>query len=754
MKVFRRMAWVACIWAAMYGYGAGQGFSPYAAPVTEHGIQLGNPWAGGLNAPQLSAADFNNDGVPDLYLFDREGNVHLTFIAVQAEGQIRYVFNPAYAAAMPRLDSWVMLRDYNGDGIMDIFAYSDLIGIDGMCVYTGFYRNDTLQFNRFKHTGPFNLASFPLRGSIMTPIYITRADYPAIDDVDCDGDQDLLTFNLAGGYCEFYRNQSVERGFGKDSLIFTLDDNCWGGFYESGVTEKVDLAPAAGACFRASADADLTLNFRHAGSTLLTLDMDGDGDKEIILGDVSFSNLNLLTNGGNCAGAWMNQQDNLFPSNDVPVNLSIFPAAFHLDLDQDGRNDLAVAPNARFGSENREVLWHYRNEGTAEKPRFVLKQRDYLVGDMIDIGTGANPAFADVNGDGLLDLVVGNQSLFHLDNDRDTRMLLYLNTGTSRQPHFTLEDEDWLGFSRFANVAFGFTPAFGDLDQDGDLDLLVGEEAGRLFFLENQAGAGQPMRFGAVVFPYLNIDVGLASTPHIADVDGDGLEDILVGERTGNVNFFRNTGVRGNPVFDPNPGNPPNTAFFGGIDTRQPGYVAGFSAPALITVGDSLLVLTGSEDIGLQLFRGRRSDLGAIFTQSALPVPQSILGFNSRPALADIDNDGFLELAIGNNRGGMLLFKTPFQTGTTTAVRGQAKDLMRLDVFPNPARGTFQIRFPEALVHPRSVLQLIDVQGRLVRQWADPVAEAPLELHGLSSGWYAVRLIAGEKTYISRLMVY
>lgn len=726
-----------------------QGFQPFAAGVTVRGVPLDNPWAGGLNAPQLSSADFNRDGIEDLYIFDREGNVHLVFIAGRKAGKIVYSFEPAYAAEMPVLDSWVLLRDYNGDGVKDIFAFSDQIGVDGLCVFTGYYQGDTLRFRRFTHRGPFNLASFPLQGSVLTPIYITRVDYPAVDDVDCDGDLDILTFNLTGGYCEWYKNQSVERGFGRDSLQFTLDDKCWGGFYESGLTEKIDLAPAAGACFR-PATADLSLNYRHAGSTLLTLDMDGDGDRELLLGDVSFSNMTLLTNGGDCRQAWMNKQENYFPSNDMPVDLNIFPAAFNLDIDQDGKKDLAVAPGARFSSENRSVLWWYRNQGTAEKPRFALQQRDFLVNQMIDLGTVANPAFADVNGDGLLDLIVGNQAIYHPDNDKDSRMFLFLNTGSLSRPDFTLSDEDWLNFSRFSSTALGFSPAFGDLDQDGDLDLVVGEDAGRLFFLQNQSGAGKAMSFAAPVFPYLNIDVGLASIPNIADVDGDGLQDLLVGERSGNVNFFRNIGSKGSPSFNPNPAQSPNLQFFGGIDTRQTGYVSGMSAPAFLAQGDSLLIVSGTEDLGIQLFKAARGNLNGEFVKMTGSVPAKILGTNTRPALADLDADGFLEMAVGNNRGGLQLFRTPFKT-VVTGTKEMYAHVSEMQVYPNPTSGTFYLDLPRET--KSGDLQLFDLQGRLLHHWRDVTADGAYDPGMLPAGWYALRFVAGKKVFSARLLV-
>ena len=82
-----------------------------------------NAFAGGLNSPQISEIDLNNDGKQDLFVFDRSGSSVHTFIR-QANGS--FLFAPHYAAQFPRLNSWALLRDYDADGKPDIFSEVDL----------------------------------------------------------------------------------------------------------------------------------------------------------------------------------------------------------------------------------------------------------------------------------------------------------------------------------------------------------------------------------------------------------------------------------------------------------------------------------------------------------------------------------------------------------------------------------------------------------------------------------------------------
>ncbi|MBK7343602.1 MAG: hypothetical protein IPJ06_11260, partial [Saprospiraceae bacterium] len=186
-----------------------------------------------------------------------------------------------------------------------------------------------------------------------TQIYIAFDDIPAIDDLDNDGDIDILTFHPEEGMARYQRSVRVQKGWGADSLNFSLTENCWGKFYESGLGEWVDLSTNQAECKNGLVEDDEpTATLRHAGSTLLTLDMDGDGDKELLLGDISFSNVNKLTNGGNVNQAWMVSQDTFFPKTDIPAYMPIFPACFQADVNHDGIQDLLIAPNSDSGSQD------------------------------------------------------------------------------------------------------------------------------------------------------------------------------------------------------------------------------------------------------------------------------------------------------------------------------------------------------------------------------------------------------------------
>lgn len=745
----KRAVWIGGLWLAAALSVFSQPYSPIHIPFRVNGKNLAFPFAGGLNNPQFNAVDLNNDGRLDLYLFDRTGNVQLAFLNDGMAGEASYRYAPQYVQYFPEgLRDWVLLRDYNDDGAVDIFTQSQgYAPVQGIIVFYGYYENGHIAFERLPLNSEYSLIQFPLFNGSKTQVYVSNVDYPAIDDLDCDGDLDILTFNPAGGYIEMYANQSVEDGYGMDSLIFELVEDCWGGVFESSIEQEVGLAASPGDCFNLIGGAP-PVTMRHPGSTLLTFDSDNDGDKDLVLGDITFSTLNFLLNGGSCQQAWVVGQDAQYPSYGLTANIPIFPAAFYLDLNNDGRKDLLASPNATNLSENLNTAWFYENTNSTEAPVFEFRQPDFLVEDMLDLGSGACPAFVDYNADGLLDLVVGNAGFWQPGGGRDSRLFLYQNIGTATAPAFELVNANWLGLNVFDDN-YSFAPAFGDLDGDGDLDILVGEIFGQLFYAENTAGPGNPLAYGPWQYGYMGISIGQLSVPFITDLNRDGLPDLLVGERTGNINYFQNAGTATAPMFNPNSTEAPNIFALGNINTSVPGSITGYSAPVVLDQQGTHVLITGTEAGQVEFYNGIEGNITGVFNLVTDMMGGIRVGRRTSLAVADIDNDGFLEMIVGNERGGLSGFQTTLRPDSTTPA-GEVALEMAADIFPNPARDRVFVRveregWKQARLY-NSAGQLVDQQG-----WNGPAGE--LDVSTLPAGLYWVSISVGGAIIGKKLLI-
>ncbi len=715
----------------------------YPAVTGQDGQPLPLAWLGGLNAPQFSACDLDGDSLDDLLIFDRAGDATL---ALRGDGSGNYALAPELTAGFPSdLNAWVLLRDYDGDGNADLFTYS--ARYDGFRIFRG--QRSATGLLIFADRPTYAGLRYPL-GNGSTPVFITNVDYPDFDDLDGDGDLDLLTFSVGGGFVEYYKNQSVERGFGTDTLIYTLESECWGGFFESGLTPALDLATAPGDCAR-SLRGEEPVEVRHAGSTVLTLDVNGDGVKDIMLGDISFTSVVVGYNTGSREQAFISSQDARWPSADVPADIPFFPATFHLDIDQDGVRDIVAAPNQTLSAADINVAWYYRNLGTDAAPDFAFQTDQLFVRQSIDYGSGSRPAVVDYDADGRPDLVIGNSEEYSDATTINSRLRLFRNVTPPGGPTaFAFADDDFLGLRQFQTTTSAFAPAFGDLDGDGDPDAIVGERGGQLIYLENTAGAGQPLTFAAPVFGYMDLDAGQLSRPAIADLDRDGLNDLVVGGFDGRIRFYRNVGTPGVPQFNPDPTAPGNFLQLGGINTNVPGFSTGYPTPVVLEYPDRFVLLTGNRSGTIEAYAF--TDYTTTYSLLNDTVAGLDLGGFSDPAPGDFNGDGLLELVVGNQRGGVTYFLTDLPVDQTTALPAFRGPAFGFTLAPNPASGSLYLsRLPGSRVQR---IRILGSLGQLLSSVdAGGMEEFTLPLHGLPAGLYLVSVETPEGSAVRRVVI-
>lgn len=729
-------------------------FDP-SVPVTRNGQSLDLAWAGGLNAAQFSTIDLNDDGIKDLFIFDRSGNAVLTLLNDGSPGTGGYSITRAYdnVYPFPELHDWVLLRDYNCDGKEDIFAFYQA----GFSVFKNISTPGNLAFEMVEQRVESDYVT--QSGSVVpSNLYVSSVDLPGVIDVDGDGDLDILTFGVwDASHVEYHKNLSMELYGTCDSLKFELRNKCWGFFAENVNNNSVTLnapcnynlpnpeAPVGGGDGPPVAG---QAKQNHAGSTVTPLDLNGDGVMDLLLGDIAFPNLVALYNGGDVSLGLMTAIDTTFPSANIPVDQPVYPTAFHLDLDNDGDRDLVVSPSALSLSRNLFSVFYYRNSGGDAAPVFEQQQEDLFQDRMIDLGEGAYPVAFDHDGDGLMDLVVGNYG-YYIDPEIGNvgKLALLRNTGTATEPAFEFVTDDYMGLST-SGIGTLMYPAFADVDGDGDQDMYLGDALGRIHFYRN-VGTGAEAQFQlaqAIIDDALgnDLDVGQNAAPQFFDVDGDGLLDLLIGERNGNVNYYRNSATAAAPAWTLVEDS------VGGVVTAMGFEVTGTSIPRMYLNEDGeRQLLVGSESGQVLLYGDIEGNLDGewtLITDHFLGIRE---GIRSAPCLVDLTGDGKLDMVLGNQRGGLTFWSSDGDVGLTPSV---ASTTPGFGLYPNPTNGqvALVLNAPPAKGNTWVVRNSL---GQELRRQAALAQRTTMDVSDLPAGLYLVSLEWPGNALVQRLLV-
>lgn len=713
--------------------------------VNANGNPLTKAWTGGFNFAQFSEIDFDFDGDMDLVVFDRTtDNIKCFEHVVDGGGVHSYKFvYKSYLLFPSDIRYRLFLADYNQDGKNDIFTY----GIGGVKVYKN-VGNSTLGLQ-------WELASNLLYSQYAIDInnlYVASADIPAISDIDNDGDLDILTFSLGGSHVEYHQNQSQELYGHSDSLIFEVRNECWGKFGENPVNSNIVLNDPAAACTSSvivnpEFGTDI-LPKAHAGSTILAIDFDNNGVKDLILGDISSNAMVKLVNGGTAVNtnSAMTFLETNFPSNTTPVDLQLFPGAFYLDVDFDGTKDLIIGANAKSASENERSIRYYKNTGQDNLPTFIYQQNDFLQSEMIDHGTGSIPLFFDQNNDGKEDLLVANFFRYKPVLDKESSIALYRNTSATSNPELTFIDDDYLNMTNL-NLGLRTVPTFGDLDGDGDKDLVVARENGNLMYFKNIGTIGNAI-FDNPIQPMLDntgsvINHGTFIFPQLFDLNNDNKLDLIVGKRNGTLVYYENTGTIAAPIFT--------------LKNTQLGnvFVAnispdGYAAPHFFRHDDTTYLFCGAFDGKLHYYNNIDDNLNqdsSFFYYSPNFLTIDSKGYSSF-WVNDFDEDGLLDLFVGHDLGGLMHLEVDLNS--TSTINELEKD--KFLIYPNPSNGKVNLRN-----HTNEVetIKAFDILGKEIElKWSKMNGEIQIDFSEKVEGVTILNIeMYTQEIYTERIIV-
>ncbi len=442
----------------------------------------------------------------------------------------------------------------------------------------------------------------PLTG---LPLDVPAEAALAFGDVDRDGDADLILGSPLRLYLndgrDFFVDASSQLGSAtqgsKVVLVADLDgdgdlDAFLGGpantlLVNDGTgtfTDRSSQLPAQGVLTLASAAAD----------------MDGDGDLDLVLG------------GRFSVAVWLNSGGGVFASQSQLSTTARITALALADFDGDGLRDVAAS-----SAGGQSAL--FRNRGGGQ---LIDATASLPVASFISRGVAA----ADVDAD-------GDQDLVFADTRSAIRDRLYINDGTG-----VFADEST---TRMPTRPFSsWTISAGDVDADGDNDLIAGGDGGDQLLLNDGSGVFVES-VGA-----LPADREPSRNIHLFDLDADGDLDVGICNWRARVRLYKNDGA--GTFFD---------------SERLPSSLLPLTGGAVADVD-----LDGAPDLAIgvglapaQLFLNDGSGVFSDVTPTAMPGTQLP---NRRVVMGDVDGDGDADMFLANFQQDRLYVNTGVGSGS------------------------------------------------------------------------------------------
>ena len=483
----------------VFSQGYVRDVSPFT--VTFDGEEIFQPFSGGLNQPDPRFIDWNGDGILDCFINDRDG--YLQYWEGVADWQFGNI--PLFTFVTKtfqdiNVGTWFTFHDFDGDGDEDLLSHtSDSDNVS-------YWSNEN---------GEFELVADELLDIDNLPVYGGQIVIPAIADIDGDGHIDYFIGDISGRLA-YYKGYGMSAGLPLFELITSTFEDI-----------QIVWTPS-----------------RHGANAVEFYDMDNDNDLDLIWGDFYQPGLFYLENYGTSTNP---DFDDLLMVTDFPQGTDFVTTGHNIarvvDFDLDGDGDMVVGVlSGAYGTEYLDNLYYFQNNGTGENWDFEMITSRLLPG--LDFISGTHPTLTTNCNSNAVEIWIGTDS--DSANINWNGSIYYLNNnGSAAEPALVGDGVKW-----FTQIGNNLVPAFFNFNNDGGEELFVGEFNGKLYKIDQYQDYPFFCIFGDPEADFLNIDLSGRATPSFGDIDQDDDDDLAVGDKNGVIHIYWNQGSADSAVFD------------------------------------------------------------------------------------------------------------------------------------------------------------------------------------------------------------
>ncbi len=480
---------------------------------------------GGYNRIITEQVDVDFDGDLELIIIDCDGKVvELYEHDFSAESGIFpfSIMDPNIKLEYVPFNSWTLFKDLNGDEVVDQLVYTSTFLVDQEISLHKGYQDKLIKFDE----SPVRLMR-ELSNGELTPITFNARSFPFIHDVNQDGHLDLIIFKNSTNALSYYawdRNED-------DKIVYRLIDEC---FKDLKFDFSDEVITSAKLC--SGFDSQITPENRsiHADEVFFAIDKTSDLELAYVSNSLN-PNVNLLAPFQDSYQLLETE----FP--DGSYNLKNFPIINQIKLPDDKWLHI-YSPFDEIESKFTQAMDMF--SGTSLELETEESIKNDFDKSLLDVGRHSIPVIFDINNDTREDILIIHDSL-RVNFETQTTSIPCLLNMSDDQSLILQYDTISFGYPIFEN---NYDLSFADFTNDGRTEALIITENGGVTLVQQDKNS--PIIFEPIPIQINGGSFGRRSRISTIDMDQDGYSDLIIGDESGQISYWKNTSTNSQNSFE------------------------------------------------------------------------------------------------------------------------------------------------------------------------------------------------------------